>query len=1138
MKKLTASLLSAALVASLAISGSAFASGTQRSAGDATDGTWDYPRENTTATAPSQYLGGSSTEGPASYAVDGDTSTYWHSNWDENATENGSVDLSNTPDQRYIQLTLNDVATLDGLRYLPRPATGDGGSNGRVTAYRIEVSTTGTDEEGAWKKVATGTWESNPDWKIAEFEPVDAQYVRLYGTTTEGAGSQGNMYMSCAELRVQVAQEEETTNIFLGKDARASTQLTNQEADKANDGNPTTQWCANWESHTSPNKDLNANWWQVDLGDIYHVEQLNLVFEQSSTWQYHVAVSDDAEFTGYTFDETGVTTVTAAQTTADVIQTGRYVRVYVKSTVDGRWPCLREVSGTGTVVTTPEVTKEEVQALVDAADKERAEWYKSGWEDYAQAIEAAKVVLAEDAPTAEDLANAKQAIETAKEDLVEREQYTAADPFVFPGQDKTATLEAEFAQLNDVVLESDKGWALQVAQNVWASHGEYINCLNQQDTITFYYDAPVAGTYSVKAFYRSGSGSNALAWSGENVQEGTVTAGATDEAAETHTVTFNLVITKAGAGTLVFTGPDTKSPQLDKLEITLTEATYPITVNNPSEGGTATANPTTAAAGDRVTLTPVASEGYHFVEWQVDREDVEITDNTFTMPESAVTITPVFEAHTYGEPTFAWTDDNTSVTATFTCDREDCGHQETATAQATSAVTKQPTCTEKGVTTYTATVTVDFGEGTYTSTKDVQDIPAVAHTYGEPVFTWAEDGKSASATFTCACGDEHEETAVITHEVKTPATCTEKGTTTYTATVTVDFGEGTYTSTKDVQDIPALGHSYGQPTFAWAEDGKSASATFICGNCQDEQTVEATITSEVKTEATCTEKGTTTYTATVEFGEKSYTDTKDVTDLPATGHHVTLVEGKAATCTEAGTKAYYVCGDCKAAFEDKDATRAIDNLDKWKVIPATGHKFVDGVCTVCGEKDPNYVPPTQEPQGDVVLDNNTDNQITAGNASEVFEANTVITVESVTQGEIYNTVKEALKGVVADMKNTAILDITATLNGKPVQPSAPVQMTFAIPRHLSADNLKLFYVSDDGKTTQEIPITVDKDARTVTATIAHFSTYVLANVVVDETTGTVPPTGDASQLMLMTGMLLTSAAALGGLVVASRKRRG
>ena len=172
----------------------------------------------------------------------------------------------------------------------------------------------------------------------------------------------------------------------------------------------------------------------------------------------------------------------------------------------------------------------------------------------------------------------------------------------------------------------------------------------------------------------------------------------------------------------------------------------------------------------------------------------------------------------------------------------------------------------------------------------------------------------------------------------------------------------------------------------------------------------------------------------------------------------------------------------------------------------------------------------------MILDNNTDNQITVGNADKVFEQGTVITVESVTEGEIYNTVKEALKNVVADMKNTAILDITATLNGKPVQPSGKVQMTFQIPDNLSVDNLKLFYVSDDGKTTEEIAITVNKDARTVTANLEHFSTYVLANVVVDGDTGTVPPTGDASQLVLFTGLMLASAACV-GLVVVSRKRR-
>ena len=33
-------------------------------------------------------------------------------------------------------------------------------------------------------------------------------------------------------------------------------------------------------------------------------------------------------------------------------------------------------------------------------------------------------------------------------------------------------------------------------------------------------------------------------------------------------------------------------------------------------------------------------------------------------------------------------------------------------------------------------------------------------------------------------------------------------------------------------------------------------------------------------------------------------------------------------------------------------------IEQGKTIPATGHHFENGVCTVCGEKDPNYVPPT------------------------------------------------------------------------------------------------------------------------------------------------------------------------------------
>ena len=404
-----------------------------------------------------------------------------------------------------------------------------------------------------------------------------------------------------------------------------------------------------------------------------------------------------------------------------------------------------------------------------------------------------------------------------------------------------------------------------------------------------------------------------------------------------------------------------------------------------------------------------------------------------------------------------------------------------------------------------------------TPTREVEvtgDTYTVSNVTGAVTVTPEFAKNTYSVTINTAQGGEVSGAASVTHGEN------------LVLTITPNAGYHLKSLTVNDEEVEVTGTTY---TVANVTENVTVNAVFEAHTTQLEGKVEATCTTDGYTgDLVCTVCGTV-----VEEGET----------IKATGHTQETIPGKEATCTQDGLTDGVKCSVCGEIIVEQE------------VIKATGHHYVDGVCTNCGAKDPNYVPPTENPDpdpstpvdpepsapvtgGDVTVDNNTDNQITAGNASEVFEANTVITVESVTQGEIFNTVKEALKGVVADMKHTAILDITATLNGKPVQPSAPVQMTFAIPQHLSADNLKLFYVSDDGKTTQEIPITVDKDARTVTATIAHFSTYVLANVVADETTGTVPPTGDASQLMLMTGMLLTSAAALGGLVVATSKRRG
>ena len=131
----------------------------------------------------------------------------------------------------------------------------------------------------------------------------------------------------------------------------------------------------------------------------------------------------------------------------------------------------------------------------------------------------------------------------------------------------------------------------------------------------------------------------------------------------------------------------------------------------------------------------------------------------------------------------------------------------------------------------------------------------------------------------------------------TPATCTAQGYTTHTCTICGDSYKDSYTS--------ALGHNWDAGT--------------------------------VTVEPTETEPGVKTFTCT-RCGE---TKTEPIS---ATGHtHNYTATVIAPTCTERGYTIHAcVCGDSYVA----------DYVD------ALGHNFVGGVCTRCGAKDPNYVPPT------------------------------------------------------------------------------------------------------------------------------------------------------------------------------------
>ncbi|MBQ6541662.1 MAG: cell wall-binding repeat-containing protein [Lachnospiraceae bacterium] len=213
---------------------------------------------------------------------------------------------------------------------------------------------------------------------------------------------------------------------------------------------------------------------------------------------------------------------------------------------------------------------------------------------------------------------------------------------------------------------------------------------------------------------------------------------------------------------------------------------------------------------------------------------------------------------------WTWAEDYSEATALFIC-KNDKAHTSEEKATITKEVT-EATCEEGGKTVYTATVTFD-GE-TYTDTKE-ETTEAIGHDYGDPTWTWAEDYSSATATFVCKNDETHtsEEKATITKEV-TEATCEEGGKTVYTATVTFD-GE-TFTDTKE-EKTEALGHDYGDPSWTWAEDYSSATATFVCKNDASHTVVRTTTEIVVETD----KDGNYTFTATVTDPEgKAVSDTR------------------------------------------------------------------------------------------------------------------------------------------------------------------------------------------------------------------------------------------------------------------------
>ncbi len=286
-------------------------------------------------------------------------------------------------------------------------------------------------------------------------------------------------------------------------------------------------------------------------------------------------------------------------------------------------------------------------------------------------------------------------------------------------------------------------------------------------------------------------------------------------------------------------------------------------------------------------------------------------------------------------------------------------------------VTKNPSCSEEGETTYTCIVC---------GAKETEKIDKTAHT---PVTdeavppTCTEAGKTEGSH--CSVCNEvitaQESVEPLNHDlgewiVTTPAVeakCTEKG---KTAIETRYCSRCDYSETRGGEDVEALNHDLGDWTVTTpaveakcTEKGKTAVETRYCSRCDYSETrggedVEPLnhdlgewIVTTPAVEAKCTEKGKTAV-ETRYCSRCDYSETRGGEDTEALGHDFgEWKETKAPTCTENGIETRY-CSRCDATETRETAPTGKHTVVTDKAVPATFKKkgLTKGAhCSVCGE---------------------------------------------------------------------------------------------------------------------------------------------------------------------------------------------
>lgn len=185
---------------------------------------------------------------------------------------------------------------------------------------------------------------------------------------------------------------------------------------------------------------------------------------------------------------------------------------------------------------------------------------------------------------------------------------------------------------------------------------------------------------------------------------------------------------------------------------------------------------------------------------------------------------------------------------------------------------------------------------------------------------------------------------------------TTDGTFTFTVTATNDSGSDSKDFTLKIDKpafIPVTGLELNKSTLTLQEKGSYALTAIA--KPDDATNKDVTWKSSDTSIATVSENGTVTAisagTATITATAQDGSGVSASCSVTVT-HSMIHTPKKDATCTEDGNIEYWYCKNCDKYFSDENATEELSDV----VIPATGHHYVNGYCTKCGHRDPDYRP--------------------------------------------------------------------------------------------------------------------------------------------------------------------------------------